>query len=447
MVKDDEGHRTYTVSYRVKCNSADGPSVALTATGLPTIGNTWVVNNENDPWAWCTPGVKITPVLDGEPNNFFDLEYTFTTKPLKQDPANFSTNPGSGGGTGSMPGGSGVENPLLIPDRLSGSYSRFTEEFTDDILGFPVVNSSHEQMRGPPVEFDRNRLVIKVEQNRTDLQIALINSLVDCVNDRVMWGLPKRCVKLSAVPWERKYYGNGIRYYTRTLEFEVRKETFDRYVLDEGTKVLQGHWNSLMRWVLDKVGVLKNPSPPQLEIENLADAEDPFPPVISLAPAIYEFRISAEDANGETSVSALTRVASTLDFYSRITVSWTAIEGALTYWIWLRVSGTTFVGKWQRLKVVSAPITSYLYEGTDLPLGIEDLVLLNETGSDPDQDNPSHFARYKDKNGENARVLLDGHGKPAEIIATGTGATTAGSILVKVYQEADLSVLGAPTSL
>jgi hypothetical protein len=34
-------------------------------------------------------------------------------------------------------------------------------------------------------------------------------------------------------------------------------------------------------------------------------------------------------------------------------------------------------------------------------------------GSDPDPDNPHHFIRFKDWNGENTRTLLDGRGKPA----------------------------------
>lgn len=83
-------------------------------------------------------------------------------------------------------------------------------------------------------------------------------------------------------------------------------------------------------------------------------------------------------------------------------------------------------------------------------------VLKKIGGKDPDPSNPAHFIRYKDWNGENARVLLDGTGKPAvsvKAISTGTGTyfvEEPGSnyiFLIQKYDEFDFTLLGIPTSL
>lgn len=449
MEKDDEGHRTYTIAYRVEVGSSlDGPSVALTASGLPTIGNYWVLDNENDPWAFCTPGVKISPVVDGEPNTFFDLEYTFTTRPIRQDPTNFSDSgldgsgiPG-GGGTPSSPSGSGVENPLQIPDRVSGSFNRYTEEITKDWLGLPVLNSAHEQLRGPTVEFDKNRMSVRIEQNRSNLQLPLLLSMIDTVNDRVMWGFGIHQIKLSSAPWERKYFGPGVKYYTRTLEFEIRSEGFDREVLDEGTKALNGHWGAGGNWVLDNLGQLAAPRAPDLSVRFVADGSE-VPGEDALTPDVYGYRVTATDSlAGETKASAFREVdTNDPNIYSVITVSWNEIPEASTYRVYRRNPGGEFL-----IAIVTAPFTSFEDDGTEA--GIEaSPPSTNTTGFPPDKDDPSHFKRYKDKNGENARVLLDGEGQPAELNATGTGASSAGSIYVRKYTESNFTLLGIPTTL
>jgi hypothetical protein len=75
-------------------------------------------------------------------------------------------------------------------------------------------------------------------------------AMIDTVNDSPLWGFPARTIKLSAAPWEAKYWGSCAVYYQRTLEFDIRFrimedgtiETWDRFLQDEGTKVLYGQW-------------------------------------------------------------------------------------------------------------------------------------------------------------------------------------------------------------
>jgi len=65
---------------------------------------------------------------------------------------------------------------------------------------------------------------------------------------------------------------------------------------------------------------------------------------------------------------------------------------------------------------------------------------------------PSNFVRYKDWNGECSHVLLDGHGMPAmKVVCVGTACQElegdTGTIHIEHYGEADLLLLGIPTTL
>jgi len=319
MVRDEEGHRTYKAIFGVWTDDpGDGPLTVLATPGLPTVGSTWSFFNDNDPWAFCTPDARVEPRVENEKGKYWTVEFTFTTKPLR------------------ICSNDQIEDPLLIPPKVSGSYVKYTKEAVFDRHGEPIENSAHEMFRGQQVEFDANRPNVKIQMNVANLDLGLITSMVDTVNDSPLWGLPKRCIKLSNVSWERKYYGTCYKYYTVTYEFDINYNTFDRYLLDEGTKVLNGHWDEQTgAWVLDPVGESYGGTP-----------------------------------------------------------------------IW------------------------------------------------PDPDNPAHFIRYKDRRGENARVILNGAGLPAEsTVVTGTGQGTgqetgsAGKIKVEYYKESNFLLLGIPTQL
>lgn len=245
---DDEGYRVYKVKYRVKCSSvADGPMTALTAPGLPRVGDPWVIGNDSDPWAWCRHKNTITPVVTGEPNSQFIIEFTFSNKPGKtcQDET--------------------IDNPLLQPMKISGSFLKFTEEITKDRFGLPVMNSAFEQLKGPTIEFDTICPVVRIDQNVADLQLPLLCQMQYTLNNAPLWGLPRRTIRFICVNWEKKYYGTCNAYYSRTMEFEIRYKGFDRDILDEGTKVLHGRWNiSTGSWDLLNIGgVPPDPNNPQ----------------------------------------------------------------------------------------------------------------------------------------------------------------------------------------
>lgn len=328
MDADEEGYREYKVVHLVcMSNTRDGPYLASLTPGLPTTGSVWNFGNDLDSWAWCTPrrGVSIHEEKEGDPATYYRVEHTFTTKPASkcQDEE--------------------VEDPLLMPIKKSGTFLSKPKEAIADRYGNPLLYSSHEQITGPQVEFDNARATVDLEMNVAHLQLPVLTAAINCVNSSILWGMARRTVKLSSIGWEEKYYGMCYPYYTWRLGFEVDADGFDRNIVDQGTKVLNGYWNR--------------------------DSTDTDPD---------------------------------------------------TGW-----------GKWKLRKI---------------------------SGVDPDKLNPTHFIRYKDWNGENTRVLLDGNGKPAVSMRhVGTGSGTGSWDLgmpgegayrhVEKYNEYNFYLLGVPAVL
>jgi hypothetical protein len=134
-----------------------------------------------------------------------------------------------------------IEDPLLEPDDISGTFVKYLEEKMKDKDGNPILTSSHELVRGPQVEFDSNRPTVRISQNVASLGLSTFTEMVDTVNDATLWGLEKRKIKLSNVSWERLLYGTCDYYYKRAFDFDINFKTFDRDVVDQGTKAL-GYW-------------------------------------------------------------------------------------------------------------------------------------------------------------------------------------------------------------
>lgn len=324
--RDEAGYRTFKVKWLVKAALADGPFNVMNTPGLPLPGSAWLIDGDSDPWSWCRPdmAVAIHQPKEGDPNYWWTVEQTFSNKPPDRDKQKCQDDP--------------VEDPLLEPQKVSGGFTRFSEEAAYDRSGDPINNSSHEQVRGPQIEFDRNRPTVRVEQNVALLGLATWGPMIDTVNDAPLWGLDARCVKLSNASWERKYHGLCSLYYTRSFDFDVNESTFDRDLLDEGTKCLRGAWD--------------------------------------------------------------------------------------------RNSPSATFGTW--------------------------VVALGPGGLDLDPARPGNFMRFKDWNGENARVVLDGHGRPwdprvdpatGDLLAGGAPDSVPGKIHVEKYPESNFLLLGIPTVL
>lgn len=238
MTRDTEGHREYKIKFLVRCSSPkDGPAIALQTSGLPQVGSQWNFDNDVDQYAYCKENASVTSVVSNKPNKFFEIEFTFSTKPDDKRCKDQQ-----------------IEDPLLTPQEVSGDFVKYNEESTKDRFDKFITNSAWEQLRGHQVEFDQNRPQVTIKQNVPSLELDLITSLQDKVNADTLWGIPKRCIKLSHIKWERKFYGQCFVYYARTFTFDIRQDSFDRDLLDEGNKVLKGHWDKVTgEWILDFV--------------------------------------------------------------------------------------------------------------------------------------------------------------------------------------------------
>lgn len=254
VTRDAEGHREYKIMFQVKADSQFvGPNEVLNTAGLPQVGDQWALGDDADEFAWCLPTAKASPRLTKEANYFWDTEHTFSTKPPAADKQRCNDTQ--------------IEDPLLEPQKISGSFTETKWEASTNRFGVPITTSSWEQIRGPQVEFDITKPTVKIEQNVPVLALPVLARMGNTVNAFPLWGMAPRHIKLSKISYERKFFGKCSVYFTRSLEFDIDTSTagFDRDVLDEGTKVLNGHWDATTgEWVLDNIdGAAPDPTNPK----------------------------------------------------------------------------------------------------------------------------------------------------------------------------------------
>jgi hypothetical protein len=256
---DDDGHRNYTIEWRVAVSSSqEGPATVLQTSGLPLPGSPWSFysGTEIDIYAWCRPTAEVTPhpsIPYGSPIDQYIVKQTFSTRPPTIEQGRRSPN----GGGSSNCAQKKIEDPLLEPPKVNGGSIRISEEVETDLAGNYIRTSARERVRGKGVEFDKYYSNVHIEMNVASLQnVTIEKDYLNHVNTAELWGYPVRSVKLSEFRWERRYYGLCYIYYTWFMTFEVRVRKqlgllgttyvgdWDRILLDEGTMVLRGKWDT-----------------------------------------------------------------------------------------------------------------------------------------------------------------------------------------------------------
>jgi hypothetical protein len=424
---DSQGTIDYHITVLVKSDTTDGPNNVLACPGLPIFGSWWINSNDVDLWAWCRWDRTVKPVVTQEPNKFWEVGLLFSSKlpemedrPYKDSPVQDPTN-----------------EPAKVQGALSGSFVNYQEEFVYDIYGNPLVNSAWEQLRGPQVQFDRSRPKVTIEMNVQQLQLDVLAQSVDTVNANPLWGLPPRTIKLTTADWERKFVGQGDYYYTWKLHFDINYSTWDKLLLDEGTKVLNGKWDPKGdNWILLNIGAINAPG-------GLTAAPQCNASGAGLTPGTtYSYQVAAVDANGNTTdpspiVTSLPP-ASSFGCIPSILLNWNAVKGASSYNVYGRVAGSIGLLK-------NVGVASYLDNGNDTPSG--GIPVGNTTGRIPSQANPQDFIRWVDRKDNPMRGLLY-NGLPANvnIIANGVsqGKTGQGQLFVQAYNATAFETLGIP---
>lgn len=231
----DDGHQTFSVTFIVEvCDPQDGPWTALQCTELPACGEPWSHGNDDNPYAYagCARKAKRFKMIGqgGDPGTLWQVTIPYSTKAKSRCCDTF------------------FDDPLNEPVKESFEVETEKEEALENWDGTRIETSSHEVIRGPQNEWDRNDFKVSITQNLIDPQLPLLVRFYDkagAVNDDTLWGFSAGCVRLCApLRIEPDYYGTCYKYYKRTLTFHIKASGHDRYVVDEGTKALSGHWGT-----------------------------------------------------------------------------------------------------------------------------------------------------------------------------------------------------------
>lgn len=223
---EEDGHRDYQITFLVETtDQLDGPQAVTFASGLPAIGSAWTYGNDSDVGAYCTPYIKIQPSgrqKSDDPVFYWELQYRFTSRPLK----NCQT--------------SGYDNPILRPDKVSGSFVERQRKVRKDRNGNALLTTSKEEVEA---EVEASFPTVRIEQYWGLLELPTLAQMVGGVNDSSLWGLAARTIKLGNVSWEKNQFGTCFNYYTRSLEFEIDYGTWDRSdIPNKGQKMIRGKW-------------------------------------------------------------------------------------------------------------------------------------------------------------------------------------------------------------
>jgi hypothetical protein len=427
---DDDRHRTYQVTYLLQTDDPlDGLYTAYNTSGLPVEGDAWQFGNESDVWAFCKATRKVRELGQDGPNFLVEIDFEFTTKPPETSRCSEES----------------VTDPLLEPMKISGSFIKMMEEGVVDRFGRAIVSSSWERFRGQQNEWDANRPQVVIEQNVPSLQLEVFSWLVDCVNDRLMWGLPARCIKLSDATWDEKYYGKCYKYYTRKFTFDINRKGWDRRFLDEGTKVLKGHWTQNQHWEVERIdGELPNRFNPAHFVSFTDFNGQPITGVLNgfgLPAGVCIDGLGDEDSNIQDTfiMKEATSTGSPLDHYDfwvpYLPVSTGEVLGSPSTW-----NATT---KYERGNTVSRTVSGSprIY-----------LALSDSLGEDPglaDSSNWVHLTGGLTDGGVFSDATTYTIGQyVVESAGTGTGGacnkTTPGYVDVQKYYQANLFLLSVP---
>ena len=225
MTRDEQGHRTYELSWLFRTDShLDGPETVLqTANLLFPVGSAYSLDNDYDPWAFCTPDLSISvhpDMQEGEPCTSWIISNKYTTKPMNR--CNDTQ----------------IDNPLLEPYSISGDFTHVSREMKLDRFGKPLLHVNFERMIGPEVEEKISYPTVSISFNAASLPLSLITLLLNKVNDAPLWGFPARCVRFTDAKWERVLFGVCFYYYKLSYTFETNLETFDKMIPAVGTRTL-----------------------------------------------------------------------------------------------------------------------------------------------------------------------------------------------------------------
>ncbi len=220
--------RTYRVEYRVETTEVDDQLlIAISAPGIPAIGENYQVGNEADVAAFVDAYSGQLVEQDGH-RKYWAVYVTFSTRPRAQDDT--------------QPPVTSYEFPWLAPARVSGSgtkqevLSRFHYPDPTSETRSPVTSSAGELYDDVYREESTFGLRIEMDFQIGDWELNDTLFYVDCLNDAEFWGAPSGYYRLGAPQYQLLFTGQGIPYWAVVYEFEGKYGGWNgQEHVDEGT--------------------------------------------------------------------------------------------------------------------------------------------------------------------------------------------------------------------
>ena len=205
-----EANRVFDIQFSADTNLVSMPILAVDCNLIPQL---WDIHPD-DPWMYV---IRIGPSK-------------FKSAYIQEVPVYYSR----------------LEEPLLIPPRLSYSFAQINEPIDRDNQGKAITNSAGETF-DPPLLEDIDVLVVRIEKNAADYNAMVSADYKGSVNSDTFWGFPPGCVKLKVFEGRQARSAN-LTYWQIVYELHFRYDTtqagnqvgWKRRVLDQGFRTKTG---------------------------------------------------------------------------------------------------------------------------------------------------------------------------------------------------------------
>lgn len=205
--------REYTRNIEVRATDANvGPIDIIGALGFG-LGATYAFRGEFDTHAFLN-SVEVNPDT-GKSDDYLIWNMT-----LRYGPLNPTEWP---------------EDPTQQPPEIRGGFAQFEEVCQQDLDGKPILNTANDAF-DPPVMRDRSRPTLSISDNVMPdaFDPLLAEVYADSVNDGAFIGADPGTVKVTSISYEYLFNPFIGWYWHRNFEFEYRKDTWKKVILDAG---------------------------------------------------------------------------------------------------------------------------------------------------------------------------------------------------------------------
>lgn len=231
--QDSLWRRTYTRVYRVQTDDPSTDALTVrTASGLPSIGNTYSVGSVHDYGAFVQSIEASEETEDGK-SWIVTVEY------------------------GPYDAGQFPSNPVQWPLRVSFSQQKYELAVGQDRNGNAILNSAKDPYKDP-VTIDQSRTIITAVRNEpiASFDLTLAESYYDKVNSATWNGFTARTVKLDSITTSQPQYdsNNQIYYFEVTYTFAVKRDKWNSKILDSGFNELDSSSPARQQPVRDAQG-------------------------------------------------------------------------------------------------------------------------------------------------------------------------------------------------